>query len=62
METFFALLALGGGIHRSSMVSLTKAADAEPWCFLSSAPEQTVEQTIDARVVWGAIVPFVKSL
>ena len=29
------------GIHRS--IPLTKASDAELWCFLWSAPEQTVE-------------------
>ena len=30
------------GIHRSSMDSPHKASDAELWCFLWSAPEQTV--------------------
>ena len=29
-------------------VPLTKAFDAELWCFLWSAPEQTIEQTRDA--------------
>ena len=29
-------------IHRPSVYSLTKASDAELWCFLWSAPEQTV--------------------
>ena len=28
-------------------IPLTKASDAELWCFLCSAPEQTVEQTIE---------------
>ena len=31
------------GIHRSPVNSLTKASDAELWCFLWSAPEQTVK-------------------
>ena len=30
------------GIHRSPVVPLTKASDAMFWCFLWSAPEQTV--------------------
>ena len=31
------------GIHRSRMIPLTKTCDAGRWCFLWSAPEQTVE-------------------
>ena len=30
-------------IHRSPLNSLTKVSDSELWCFLWSAPEQTVE-------------------
>ena len=30
-------------IHRSRLIPLTKASDAELWCFLWSAPEQTAE-------------------
>ena len=44
METFSALL-----------VRVTKASGAELWCFLWSAPEQTVVQTIDTPVIWDAI-------
>ena len=43
------------GIHRSPMVSLTKTSDSELWCFLWSAPEQMVEQTIETPVIWDAI-------
>ena len=32
------------GIHRSPVVFLTKASDAERWCFLWSAPEERIEQ------------------
>ena len=39
METFSALLALCAG---NSPVNSTKASNAELWCFLWSAPEQTV--------------------
>ena len=35
-------------------IPLTKASDAELWCFLSSSPEQTVEQTLEIQVIWDA--------
>ena len=56
METFSALLALCEGNHRSQVDSPTKASEAELWCFLWSAPEQTAEQTIVMPVIWDAIV------
>ena len=34
---------------------LIVASDMELWCFLWSAPEQTVEQTIDTPGIWDAI-------
>ena len=34
---------------------LTKASDAESWCFLWSAPEQMVQETIDTSLIWDAI-------
>ena len=49
MEPFSALLA---PLYGES--TLTKARDAELWCFLWSAPEQTVEQIIDAPVIWDS--------
>ena len=39
----------------------TKASDAELWCFLWSAPEYTVEQTIVRLVIWDAIAPIMTS-
>ena len=39
--------------HRS--IPLTKAIDAELWCFHWSASEQTVEQTIETPVIWDAV-------
>ena len=39
-------------------VPLTKASDAELWCFLRPAPEhaeQTVKQIIESQVIWDAI-------
>ena len=45
-------------IEISSVTSpfpLTKACDRELCCFLWSAPEQMVEQTIKIPVIWDAI-------
>ena len=50
------------GIHQSPVIPLTKASDAELWCFLWSMPEQTVEQTIDTPVIWEAIASITTSL
>ena len=43
-------------------IPLTKTGDADIWCFLWSAPEQTVEQTIDMLVIWDAIALIMMSL
>ena len=43
-------------------IPLTKASDVELWCFLWSAPEQTVEQTIETLVIWDAITLIMTSL
>ena len=43
-------------------IPLTKASDAELWCFLGSTPEQTIEQTIEASVIWVTIVLIMASL
>ena len=43
-------------------IPLTKANHAELWCLLSSASEQTVEQTIETLVVWDAIALIMMSL
>ena len=37
-------------------IPLTKASDAELWCFLRSAPEETAEQTMETTVIWDAIM------
>ena len=49
METFSALLSLCEGIP------LTRASDTEILCFLWSAPQQTVEQRIEAPVISNTI-------
>ena len=43
-------------------IPLTKASDAELWCFLWSAPEQTIEQIIETQVIWDATTLTIKSL
>ena len=62
METFSASLICVRGIHRSPVVSLTKASDAELWCFLRFAPEQTVEHVIKTPAIWDAIALIMTSL
>ena len=36
-------------------IPFTKASDAELWCFLWPAPEQTAEKMIETPVIWDAI-------
>ena len=43
-------------------IPLMQTSDAELWCFLWSAPEQTVEQTIKTSVTWDAIALAMTSL
>ena len=43
-------------------IPLTKASDAELWCFLWSVAEQSVEQTIETPVIWDAIALIMMSL
>ena len=43
-------------------IILTKVSDAELWCFLWSAPEQTIEQTIEISVIWDTIALIMTSL
>ena len=62
-ETFSALLGpLCGESTGHRRIPLTKASDAELRCSLWSAPEQTVEQTIETRVIWEAIATIITSL
>ena len=50
------------GNRWSPVDSLTQASDAELWCFLLSAPEQIVKQTIETPVIWDAITLIMTSL
>ena len=55
-----------GSLRRESTgpwrIPLTKASDEELWCFLWSAPEQMVEQTVQTPVIRDAIVLIMSSL
>ena len=62
METFSALLAFCAGISPATGDYPHKANDAEIWCFLWSAPEQTVKKTIEMPVIWDAITLIMTSL
>ena len=57
METFSALLAFCAG-----WIPRTKASDAELLCFSWSAPEPTVEQTMEKLVIWDATALIMASL
>ena len=50
------------GIHQPPGLPLTKASDAELWCFFGSEPEQTVKQTIETPVIWDIMAPIMTSL
>ena len=52
---FYVTGPLWGESTGNRWIPLTQASDAELWCFLWSAPEQTVEQTIKMSVIWDAI-------
>ena len=43
-------------------IPLTKASYAELWCFLWSAPRQTVKQTFETLVLWNTIALIMPSL
>ena len=62
METFSSLPALCEDNFPHRWIPLTKASGADLWCFLWSAPEQTVQQTIETPVIWDAIVHIITSL
>ena len=49
---------LYGELTGHRWIPCTKASNAKLWCFLLSAPEQSVEQTIVRLVIWDAPVWF----
>ena len=53
---------LNGNISALPVDSPTKARDAKLWCFLWSAPEQMVKQTIETPVIWDAMAFIITSL
>ena len=63
-NTFRVTGPLCGEFTGHRWIPFTKASDVELWCILSSAPEQTLEQTIERLMIWEAIVtvPIMTSL
>ena len=53
---------LCGEFTGQGWIPITKASDTERWCFLSFAPEQTIEQTTEAPVIWDTIELSMTSL
>ena len=53
---------LWGGTAGHRWIPFTKPSDAELWCFLWSALEQTPEQTLETPVIWDAVVLIMASL
>ena len=43
-------------------IPLTKASEAQLWCFRWSAPEQTLKQTIETPMIWDVIALIMTSL
>ena len=50
------------GIPGHRWIPLTKASDAELWCFIWAEPKQTVDQAIETPVILDAIALIVTLL
>ena len=61
VKIFRAVGPFGGEFTGNRWIPLTKATDAEHWYFISSAPDQTVEQTMWIPVIWNAIALIMAS-
>ena len=59
---FHVTCPLCGELTGHRLILPTKANVVELWCFLSSAPEQTVEKTIETPVICDTIVIIMTSL
>ena len=53
---------LYGGFTGHRWIPLTKASDAELWCFLWATPEETAKWTIEKPVIWVTIALIMTSL
>ena len=61
VNTFHITGPLWGESTGDQWIPLTKDSDAELWCFLWSALELMVEQTIERLVIWDAIALIMTS-
>ena len=55
-------LFLVSGLYSGEYTGDTQAIDAELWCFLSSAPEKTVEQITETPTIWDVTALIMMSL
>ena len=62
MENLLRFWPFARRINRWPLDSLTKASDAEVWCFLWSEPERMVGQTNETPVIEDAIALIMTSL
>ena len=65
IENIFRVTGPLGGVstgYRWTPPPPIKASEAELWCFLWSAPEQTVKQIIETPMIWDAIALIMTSL
>ena len=51
-----------GPLGGDRWISLRNASDAVLWRLIWSAPEQTIEQTIETPGIWNAIAPIMPSI
>ena len=63
METFSVIVDLrAGNSPVTGEFFSQRASDAEISCFLLSAPEQTVKETMETPVIWNEIALIMMSL
>ena len=61
-NTFRVTGSLCGEFTDDRLIPLTMASDAELWCFVWSAHEPTIDQTMETLAIWDAITLIMTSL
>ena len=61
-STFRVAVPLFVEFIRDRWIPLTEPSNAEFWCFLCCASEQTTQQTLEMLVIWDAMVQIMTSL
>ena len=62
MNFCYGLLLCSVGNKTYYLLLLPKTSGAKLWCFLWSALEQKIEQTVETPVIWDAIAPIMTTL